>query len=542
MYLKNSPSVRLLFLMPLLAAAFPLAGCSNEPKPTAVVQALQVGEAAASQPDAGTGAAAAEARILAPPYPRSRWRLTPPHELEKVVLWLSHILIRHDQVESSAVSLSFGDWTWPLPTAPRSREEAFALAEQLAARAQAAPEQFAALAREHSEDPVTRESGGSLGGVKAGQLVWMYDLLDAFAATEIGSVSRVVETPHGFHVFLRRAPPPPQVVSGSRIIIGHTGAGFLATLYPERPPPTRSRDEAMALATQIYEQARRNPNEFDSLVKRYSEHEDVIRRGDFGTWSNREPTPMPREIETLEGLKIGEVAAPIDSTFGIQVIRRTPNRKRTVFSVSAIQLRHQPGEPDTSPTSKAAILAKARSFATQIAADPSRFTALQAEHCCTSVFRIGEGRDPAPLVARLQGLRVGQVAQEPAEFGVHHLIPKLVARERFEVGSDAMFNLPAPNEVDFGYWLLDLDAATLQEGMRAVAEQAPSTLGLDVTTSEILQREHEHWADGVSDPDSQLKAFRALGDRVERLLGATDYERYRSLLNLQFQSVLIQRD
>jgi hypothetical protein len=539
MYVKNSPSLRLLFLMPLLAAAFPLAGCSNEPKPTAVVQALQVGEAAASRPDAG--AAAAEARVLARPYPRGRWRLTPPHQLENVVLWLSHILIRHDQVESSAVSLSFGDWTWPLPTATRSREEAFALAEQLAARAQAAPEQFAALALEHSEDPVTRESGGSLGGVKAGQLVWMYDLLDVFAATEIGSVSRVVETPHGFHVFLRRAPPPPQVVSGSRIIIGHTGAAWLGTLYPDRPL-TRSRDEAMALATRIYEQARRNPDEFDSLVTRYSEHGDVIRRGDFGTWSNREPNPFPREIETLEGLKIGDVAAPIDSLFGIQVIRRTPNRNRTVFSTTSVQLRHQPGEPDTSPTSKATILAKARSFATQIAADPSRFATLQTEYCCTSVFPIVEGRDPASIVALLQGLRVGEVAREPVEVGIHHLIPKLVTRERHEVGSDAMFNLPAPDAIDFDYWLPDFDAATLQEGLRAVAEQARSTLGLDYTTSELLQREHEHWADGVSDPDSQLKAFRALGSRVEQLLGATAYARYRSLLNLHFQAVLIQRD
>lgn len=543
MSLNHSPSARLLLLVPLLAAAFPGAGCSHDPKPTAVVQELQVGEAASSQPAVETAPAAAEGRALATPYPRGRWRLTPPEELENVVLWLSHILIRHAQVESSTVSLSLGDdWKWPLPAATRSREEAFALAERLAAQAQAAPERFAELAREHSEDPVTREAGGSLGGVKAGQLVWMYDLLDVFAATEIGSVSRVVETPHGFHVFFRRPPPPPQVVSGSRIIIGHTGAAFLATLYPDKPPPTRTREEAMALATRIHEHALRNPGDFDSLVKRYSEHGDVIRGGDFGTWSNREPTPMPREIETLAGLKIGEVAAPIDTLFGIQVIRRTPNRNRTVFSTTAIQLRHQPGEPDTNPRSKAAMLAQARFFATQIAADPSRFAALRAEHCCANVFPIIEGRDPAPLAVMLQGLRVGQVAREPVEFAAQHFILKLVARERHEVGSDAMFELPAPDGVDFDYWLQTFDAETMQEGLRAVAEQAHATLGFDYTTLAQLRREHEHWAEGASDPSSQREAFRALGERVERLLGATAYERYRALLDAQFQSVLMQRD
>jgi hypothetical protein len=250
------------------------------------------------------------------------------------------------------------------------------LAEQLAVQAQLDPERFATLAREHSEDPLTRQLGGSLGGVKASYFAPLYGLLDVFAATEIGSVSQVVETPHGFHVFLRRHPPSEAVVSGSRIVIGHVDAGWLGILYPDRPP-TRSRDEAAAIASQIYEQARLNPERFDELVRRHSEHEDVIRDGDFGTWSNLEPTPFPREIEALERVKPGEVAQPIDSLFGIQVILRTPNRPRTVYATTTLRLRFDP----SAPGSKAATLDRARSIASRVAQSPASFTELQAELC-----------------------------------------------------------------------------------------------------------------------------------------------------------------
>jgi hypothetical protein len=474
---------------------------------------------------------------LAQPYPRARWRLVPPGELDQVVLWLSHILIRHDRVPSDVVSFSYGDWHAPHPKATRSREDAFVLAEQIAVQASLAPDEFAELARKYSEDPVTRASGGSLGGVRASNLAPLYGLLDMVAATEVGAVARVVETPHGFHVFQRQKPPPEQIVSGSRIIIGHTDAQWLGILYPERKP-TRSRAEALALANEVYERARRSPNEFAALVARHSEHEDVVQQGDFGAWSNLESTPFAREIEQLQGLAVGEVGPPLDTLFGIQLIQRTPNRPRTEYRLTTIRFRFDPSAAEGSPHSKHATLERARAAAARIVAEPSAFSSLQTEYCCKSTFSAVEGRDVARLVQLLAGLREGEVARDPLEFGREYLLPKLVARGVHKGALPDRFELPSPVVLDLDYWLPELEPALFEASLRMLGEKAVFTLSLDTGKAEQLRQEHEL----SGKPQDRLGAFKQFQGRVQRLLGATEYERYRQLMLTQIEELVLRLD
>jgi peptidyl-prolyl cis-trans isomerase C len=70
-------------------------------------------------------------------------------------------------------------------------------AEDLRAKA-AAGSDFAALARAHSEDPSSREQGGSLGTFAQGTHTRSFD--DAAFALQPGRVSAVVQSEYGFHV------------------------------------------------------------------------------------------------------------------------------------------------------------------------------------------------------------------------------------------------------------------------------------------------------------------------------------------------------
>lgn len=84
-----------------------------------------------------------------------------------------------------------------------------ARAEALAARVRGGAD-FAAIARESSEDAASREAGGDLGEVQAGTLPEALD--EAISHLAVGAVSDPVRGPGGFHVLRvteRRAPAPP---------------------------------------------------------------------------------------------------------------------------------------------------------------------------------------------------------------------------------------------------------------------------------------------------------------------------------------------
>jgi parvulin-like peptidyl-prolyl isomerase len=99
-----------------------------------------------------------------------------------------HILVRYAGARNAPEDIT------------RTRDEARALAEQLHGRVAAPMADFAALAREHSEDS-SAERGGDLGTLGRGRLAEAYEA--AAWALQDFQTSTVVETEFGFHVIQR---------------------------------------------------------------------------------------------------------------------------------------------------------------------------------------------------------------------------------------------------------------------------------------------------------------------------------------------------
>ncbi|ADV27876.1 PpiC-type peptidyl-prolyl cis-trans isomerase [Pseudoxanthomonas suwonensis 11-1] len=81
-----------------------------------------------------------------------------------------------------------------------------AKAKQLAGQAAAPGADFAALAREHSEDPGSRDTGGDLGWVEQGMMVEPFE--QALFAMQAGETSGPVKTEFGWHVLQLREVQP----------------------------------------------------------------------------------------------------------------------------------------------------------------------------------------------------------------------------------------------------------------------------------------------------------------------------------------------
>lgn len=365
-------------------------------------------EAATREADPSTST-----RALSAPAASPDSRSMSVAELDATVLWLSDIAIRHVGVDFPLVSFNYSGWQTAADLTARTEQEALARAEEVVRRAQAG-EPFESLAREYSDEPERSSRGGSLGGVTASHLTPWPQVLDAVLALQPGQVTNVIETDTGYHVLLRRAPPPEAVVSGRHLVIAHDSAPWFAKAAMG-PIPERTREQALELARGLYHRALAQPGELGRLIDEHSEHRDRVRGGDFGTWSTLEPTDFPREVETLSRLRVGEIAEPIDSAWGIQIIQRVDDPSRERLAMATIDLIYDPGRPAVEPGSRQWARREIDALGAALRRQPEQFAALQQQYCCPGAVEVIAGRHSPAVESTLARLAQGQIAEQPIE-------------------------------------------------------------------------------------------------------------------------------
>jgi hypothetical protein len=407
------------------------------------------------------GAAGDSARHELEPYRRARWRLA-PQQLHRVMLKVSHLALRHEASDSQAPWMRGPDWRPDRP-APRSRAAAIARAFELAERAQRAPERFAELARAHSEDEVSAPWGGALGLVRAAQLP--SEFLDAVADLKPGQVSRPFETAYGIHIVKLETAPPEQQLAATRILIGYRPSS-LAIVRPGHEA-ARSRTEAWRLAAEVLRQARAPGADFEALVARYSDSIDAEQHGDVGVWSTHEVARAPLVVEALSRVAIGEVAEPVDTSEGIQILKRAPVTARERFAMDYVLV---------APLgrSNAAMQEQMNEVVAAVTAEPARFDTFRKELCCNVPMTWARGRGPSSKIERaLHGSTIGAIVPEPIETpGGIYLVKK---RELPTLQSPLpILALPAPEMPDLDAILQNVDGVQLARQLQLVAKHLTS--------------------------------------------------------------------
>lgn len=479
------------------------------------------------------------------PYPPGRWRLEPPAALAPAVIWVSHILVRHARAADEE-SFSFANWKSVAPPATRSREEALARARDIAEAAKQRPERFAELASLYSEDITNREHGGSLGGLRASQLLFWPQVLDAFAALRPGEVSDPVETRFGFHIFLRQPAPAEQTVSGRHIVISHdrTLWSRMATCKDELPP--RTREQALQLATEIFQRLQAHPESFADAVQRYSDDCDAAVGGDFGSWSSREVAPFERRLEVLRSLAVGEVAPPRETHVGFEIIVRTPERPRQRLAARLLSINFDPWVAESDPKSRQGALRTALEAARELEAHPARLEELQSRYCCAGPAVWKEGREPPSLGAVLAALKPGEIASRPLRVpGAYVVAQKLDPAEvALPARPLAELELPSAEHVTLQslLGLLSFDAA--HEALSRLSRESAGALGLSSAVESELGAELANWAMASNTlmPKQRAVQLELALQQARTLLTDDLYARYRTALEEGLtESVLSQR-
>lgn len=172
-----------------------------------------------------------------------------------------------------------------------AKAAARAEAESLLERVQAG-EDFAELAREHSDDVGTASLGGDLGWFRRGQMVPEFE--NTAFALGAGRVSNIVETMFGYHIIKVERVRGRSEVQARHILV-----------EPDAGP--RSLESARELAESVAERARAG----ESMLDLYADHSDPL-APDSLTVPFDQLGDFPPSYAALRNAAVGDVVGPLE--------------------------------------------------------------------------------------------------------------------------------------------------------------------------------------------------------------------------------------
>ena len=162
---------------------------------------------------------------------------------------------------------------------------------------------FESLAADYSQDPGSKNSGGSLGFVRRGSLVTPFEVV-AFNLSP-GEISKPVKTDFGYHII------ETQEIRGDRIKVRH----ILMS------PPTTEKDESDAyLKAVALKDSSSSLSLFVEMIKKHTMDEKTKKSGGSLGWINPEEYPIQEFSAVLGGLDRNVCAGPIRTDLGYHLV------------------------------------------------------------------------------------------------------------------------------------------------------------------------------------------------------------------------------
>ena len=210
----------------------------------------------------------------------------------------AHILIMHKDSQRAPAEIT------------RSRQEALALAQQVAKEAKTKDADFAALAKKYSDGP-SGPRGGSLGNFEPDRMVKPFS--DATMKLAIGEVSDPVETAFGYHVIRRQKVKVIPKAGAKHILVQYRGS--------MRAPAsiTRTKKEAHARIQECLKRSEAG-EAFEDLAREYSDGPSGPSGGDLGEFP--EGVMAPAFDTAVFSCEVGKVTGIVETPFGSHIIYR----------------------------------------------------------------------------------------------------------------------------------------------------------------------------------------------------------------------------
>ncbi len=173
---------------------------------------------------------------------------------------------------------------------------------------------FAELAAKYSIDRASSNAGGRMGYILAGRFPYSFE--KAAYSLAPGEISKVVESPQGFHILKGGKHRPAR----GTVLVEH---------IMKMVPPTASAEEqaaAKASIDSIYNAVVANPEKFEELARTLSDDKGSGRQGGKLNWFGAGMMVEPFDSAAF-ALQVEEISMPVRSQYGWHVIRKLDARE-----------------------------------------------------------------------------------------------------------------------------------------------------------------------------------------------------------------------